>query len=63
MKTTYPDSTPSFNEWCKMFNVSSRSENPEPKQRAREIMDTWEDYSFDKIKYVQKILDRISLTK
>lgn len=63
MKTTYPDSMPSFTEWCKMFNVSSRSENPEPKQKAKEIMDTWEDYNMNKIKYVQSILNKKSLTK
>ena len=45
VKTIYPSSQPSFNEWCKMFNVSSRYEDRTPITNANRIMSLWDGYS------------------
>lgn len=54
VKTIYPKDRPSFNDWCKLFNVSRLYIEREGINNAQRIMSLWDGYSETK-KYFTNI--------
>jgi hypothetical protein len=52
IKTTTPTSRPTFNEWCKLFNVSRLYQSREGIDNAQRIMSLWDGYSQTKQLFV-----------
>ena len=52
VKTIIPDNRPSYNEWCKEFNVGIRHANREGIDNALRIMQLWDSYYKVKLLFV-----------
>lgn len=55
VKTIFPSERPSFNEWCKLFNVSALYKGREGMNNAQRIMSLWNGYSNNKEYFQFKI--------
>lgn len=52
VRTTIPTDRPSFNDWCKEFNVSRSYQSREGIDNAQRIMSLWDGYSRTKQLFV-----------
>jgi len=59
VKTIYPTDRPSYNEWCKQFNVSRLYQSREGINNAQRIMSLWDSFTKNKIKFVSKSCNEI----
>lgn len=52
VKTSYPTERPTFNDWCKQFNVSRLYQSREGIDNAQRIMSLWDGYARTKQLFV-----------
>ena len=57
VKTIYPLDRPNFNEWCKLFKVSSQYVDKTAIRNAERIMGLWDGYTNNKTKYIKTTIN------
>lgn len=55
VKSSYPKSRPSFNDWCAMFKVSSLYVDREGINNAQRIMSLWDGYTNTKQFFIKPL--------
>jgi hypothetical protein len=55
VRSIYPTDKPSFNEWCKMFNVSKLYADRTGINNAQRIMELWDGFANMKQYFIKPI--------